>query len=201
MEFDWSVELGADDPVLEFPWSSPDGTRRYVDLLHRPETLADIPEAVKYPELGAFLRKVNLESPAWLTVKCDVWLDCDLDEAETIYDAAVKFCSYVDLLARDTAARSSFEWHESWVKSAARQLDSAVGEPIAGELIVRRCWYRSPTGREHSHRRSEVAGKDPVAGFYVTVYLFGYGRDESAARANWAEGLRQVTSVIAAIAT
>jgi len=200
MDADWSVELGADDPALEFPWASADGTQRYVDLLHHPEALADVPEALQYPELGEFLGHVNAASSPWLTVKCDVWFDGDLGETETSYDATVKFCSYVDLVARDDTARWSFERHESWVKSAARRLDSAIEEHIAGELIVRRCWYRLLDDSKPSDHHSTAAEEDPAAGYYVTLYLFGYGCDQTEARVNWAKGLRRVTDILAALA-
>jgi len=199
MEFDWSVELGPDDPALEFPWSSPDGAQRYVDLLHRPDALAEISEALQFPELGECLRRLNLETSLWLTAKCDAWPDHDLGEAEALFDATVKFCSYVDLVARDPDARSSFDWHESWARAAARHLDSDTEQPIAGELIVRRCWYRPQAGSPPNLGNPTVSEEEPVAGFYVTLYLFGYGRDQSEANANWADGLRRVTGMIAGL--
>src|SRR5271166_4656139 len=109
MDADWSVELGADDPILEFPWSSPDGSQRYVDLSLHPDAIAEIPEAVRYPELREFLRTFNGPSSPWLTAKCDVWIDQELAEAEEIYDAHLKQSSYVDLVRRDALARYSFE--------------------------------------------------------------------------------------------
>ena len=59
MDADWSVELGADDAALEFPWSSPDGSMHYVDLLRSPDWLTAIPEAKQFPELGEFLLAIN----------------------------------------------------------------------------------------------------------------------------------------------
>ena len=191
MDADWSVELGADDPALEFPWSSPDGSQGYVDLSSQPQALSGITEAARHPELADFLRTTNGPSCPWLTVKCDVWTDDELGEAETIYDGTLKLCSYVDLIARDDVARYSFERHEAWAKSAARRLDSEDDDPIACEFIVRRCWYRS---------EGSVDPEQTTADFYVTFYLFGYGNDEAEARARWAEGLRRVTGVIADLA-
>ena len=188
MDADWSVELGADDPALEFPWSSPDGSRGYVDLLAHPQELAKIPEATHYPELAEFLLALNAPSSPWLTAKCDVWFDEELGEAEDIYDARLKMCSYVDLIFRDEAVRFSFEQHEQWVKSVARQLSDQDDQPIACEFIVRRCWYRT----------NSPADDEPTPGFYVTLYVFGYGNDEAQARTRWAEGLQRVTSVLIA---
>src|ERR1043166_8395856 len=55
MRADFSVELGRDDAALELPWSSADPALRFYDLKKHPELLQQIPEAVAYPELGAFL--------------------------------------------------------------------------------------------------------------------------------------------------
>jgi hypothetical protein len=200
MDVDWSVELGAEDPVLEFPWSSPDGKQRYVNLSQHPDAIAEVSEAVHYPELGEFLRKVNTESSPWVTAKCDVWLNDEIAEAEPIYDANVKFCSYVDLVARDSPVRSAFERHESWVKATAGQLDSATEEPIACEFIVRRCWTHSESADQQLAFARAADQAEPRHGFYVTFYLFGYGAHAAEARTNWAEGLRRVTGIIAASA-
>jgi len=189
VDADWSVELAADDPALEFPWESPDGSQGYVDLLAYPERLSKIPEATRYPELAEFLLALNAPSSTWLTAKCDVWLEDELGEAEDIYDAALKMCSYVDLISRDEAARFSFEQHEQWVKSLARRLSDSNDRPIACEFIVRRCWYHYDS----------PADDGPAPGFYMTLYLFGYGNDDVQARSRWAEGLQRVTSVLTAL--
>jgi hypothetical protein len=191
MDADWSVELGTDDPALEFPWSSSEGPQRFIDLVQHPQSLDEIPEAALFPELGDALHTINVKSSPWLTAKCDVWIDEELGEAEAIYAANQKLCCYLDLIARDPAARFSFERHEAWVKAAARQLSTADEEAIACEFIVRRCWY-------HPDVVADAAQATP--GFYVTLYLFGYGSGETEARARWAEGLRRVTPVLAALA-
>jgi hypothetical protein len=121
-------------------------------------------------------------------------------EAEPIYDANVKFCSYVDLVARDSPVRSAFERHESWVKATAGQLDSATEEPIACEFIVRRCWTHSESADQQLAFARAADQAEPRHGFYVTFYLFGYGAHAAEARTNWAEGLRRVTGIIAASA-
>jgi hypothetical protein len=188
VDADWSVELGADDPALEFPWSSPDDAHSYVDLLARPEKLPEIPEAARCPELAEFLLAMNAPSSHWLTAKCDVWFDDEFGEAEEIYDARLKMCSYVDLIPRDNVARFSFEQHEQGVKSLARGLSDSDDQPIACEFILRRCWYHNDSPEDD----------DPAPGFYMTVYVFGYGNDEAQTRIRWAEGLRRVTSVLTA---
>lgn len=200
MDADWSVELGHDDPALEFPWSSPDGSHRYSDLTQRPGALFEIPEAALYPELGECLLAVNVPSSPWLTVKCDVWLNAELREAEAIYDANLKLCSYVDLIARASSSRFSFERHERWAKSAARELSSDHEEPIACEFIVRRCWYHAEPSARRSQANATSTAEDPTPGFNVTFYLFGYGKDAAQARTRWAEGLRRATPLLTALA-
>jgi hypothetical protein len=200
MDADWSVELGADDGALEFPWSSSDGSQRYLDLQRRPGLLDEIPEATEYHELAEFLGAINIARSPWLTVKCDVWSDLYLSDAEAIYDATVKLCSYVDLIARDSAARFSFERHEQWVKSAARKLSAGDDLPIACEFIVRRCWYHSDASSGQDTPATATSESDPTPGFYVTFYLSGYGNDELEARTRWAAGLRHATSPLTGLA-
>ena len=185
MDADWSVELGRNDPALEFPWTSADGSRRYVDLLQSAESIGGIPEAEQYPELAECLRVLNTPDSPWRTVKCDVWIERELDEAEQIYEATLKFCSYVDLIVRDVRKRFSFERHERFVKLAAQQLSDNDDQPVSCEFSVRRCWYHD-----------EKPGADLSPGFYVTFCLFGYGNDEAEARVRWARGLHRVTSLL-----
>ena len=201
MDADWSVELGADDAALEFPWSSPDGTQRYRDLQQHPELLREIPEATRFPELGQFLLAINTAITPCLTAKCDVWTENDLGEAESIYHARLKLCSYVDLVFREDDPRFSFARHEQWVKSAARALSNDDESPVACEFIVRRCWYHPEVSTLHEFDdTSSPDGWNPLPGFYVTCYLFGYGDDEAQTRARWAEGLCRVTAVLTALA-
>ena len=112
MDADFSVELGADDDALEFPWASPDGELRYYDLKHQPELLLYIREASDYPELGRYLATVNSERSVILTAKCDVWREDELSEVEAIYEAKIKLGCYVDHLFVAEDVRFDFERHE-----------------------------------------------------------------------------------------
>jgi hypothetical protein len=187
MDADWSVELGADDPALEFPWSSPDGTQQFVNLSQQPDAIATLPEVAAYPELIKVLSTLNGTLSPWLTAKCDVWIDDDLGQAEEIYDARLKVCSYIDLVRRNESERFSFEQHEKWVKSAALGLQTVgMDDPIACEFIVRRCWYHSSSG----------AKDEPKPGFYLTLYSSGYGNDQTQACAMWAAGVKRSTGIL-----
>lgn len=187
MDADWSVELGADDPVLEFPWSSADGALRYLDLRQRPEALMEIPEARTDPVIAMLLREVNGQYSPWQTVKCNVWIDHELSEAEAIYGGRSKLSCYVDLIARDQVTRFSFDRHEAWVRAAARAANSDDNTSCTAEFIVRRCWYH-PEGATDPDRMT--------AGFYVTLYVFGYGQSDAEARLRWTEGVRHVTPIV-----
>jgi len=73
MYADHSVELGADDPALELPWSSNEGSSRYFDLKQHPELVLSIPPAAEHPELSEFLTRLNAPDCPLQTAKCDAW--------------------------------------------------------------------------------------------------------------------------------
>lgn len=176
---EWSVELGADDPLLEIPWSSPDGCVRYLDIKCQPELLLGIPEAcVNFP-MAEFLTWANSTESVFETAKCDVWSSDEITPEEEIFGEPCKFSCYVDLLFTDTAARSQFLRNEAFVQAFARLLRRAPEMPASAEFIVRGCI---------DHRMSS---KDN-AGFYITFYLHGYGEAEEAARERWALALKMV---------
>lgn len=186
MDVDYSVELGADDDVLEFPWVSPDESLRFFDLKRQPEQLVFVEEAMRFRELGEFLAVVNSSSTFLMTAKCDAWIEDQLSESEDIYGAAMKFGSYVDLLLDDTSGerRFDFEEHEKLAARLTALLSKAPEIAAAVEFIVRRCYYHS----------SEEAVRP---GYYLTSYVFGYGDDVEEARQRWGIALNLVQNVFA----
>jgi len=140
MHADFSVELGRDDAALELPWSSADPAVRYYDLKNHPELLQQIPEAMAYPELGAFLARINAAGFPLATAKCDAWQSSELAPEEEIFGDR-KFVSYVDLVFEDQAARCSFERHKAFAKGLCRLLGQAPEIPAAVEVVIRRCYY------------------------------------------------------------
>lgn len=205
MDADWSVELGHDDPVLEFPWRNERGQLAYVDLKHHPERVGRLAEVSDCSELADFLTAVNSPASPLLTAKCDVWATSELNEAEQIYQAEIKFCSYVDLLFANEAERRSFENHETLVKSLTRALSESEGlssslSASAAEFIVRRCWFHLEFGASSPGSCAyENTADEPQPGYFVTFYQFGYGSEQEDARSQWVQGLRRVTSVLAQI--
>ena len=200
MQTDYAVELGRDDETLEMPWAAPDGSCRYYDLKREPQMLARIEEAVRMPELREFLLAVNAPTSVLESAKCDAWSIDEIHPEEEIFGEPWKFGSYVDLLFTNSAARFSFENHESFLMRVTKLLQGGPEIPASAEFLLRRCHYHEQAFVEK--RASPPASTDEVRdGFYITFYLFGYGEDEAKARAQWATALRLVTNALAQLSS
>lgn len=184
MHADYSVEIGADLPALEFPWEG--GGKRFFDLVAQPERLLEVDEAHRYRELGEFLAAINSARSAWQTVKCDAWSSTEITEEEEIFGAAEKFGSYIDLVFRDEPARYDFARHDRFVQDIAKLLKRAPDISAGAEFVVRRCYYR----------RAPAHGGDLRDGFSVTFYLYGYGEDAADARRRWMIALKVVENAL-----
>ena len=178
---EWTVELGADDARLEVPWSTEDGSSRYLDLKRQPELLLEIPEACAYPELAEFLNWANSPESPFETAKCDAWASRQIDVEDEVFGEPCKFGSYVDLLFVDKDRRSQFSENEHFVQSLAKLVRHAPEMASAAEFIVRRCV-------DHRDGTQEL--------FYITFYLHGYGEDEHQSRERWAIALKMVRHAI-----
>ena len=187
MDADFSIELGADDPVLDFPWTDPAGKLTYVDLKRHPESIATIEEAQKFPELRECLRILNSPTSMVETAKCDAWAATELSPEEEIYHALHKFASYVDLVFSEIDARLSLSRHQQFVKKLVELLRRAPEIPSAAEVSVRRCFFSE--------------GSAVQDGFYLTLYVSGYGNDEARARQNWGVGLKLAGNAIAQLSS
>jgi hypothetical protein len=188
MQADYAVELGADDEVLEVPWSAPgqlarDGGLQYYDLRRHPELLSRIEEAQRVPELGEFLSAVNSPVSILETAKCDAWPSMEINPEEEIFGALVKFGSYVDLIFSDHRQCFSFSDHETLAKNLSALLKRGPEIPASADFLIRRCHYHG----EQDHIDS---------GFYITFYLFGYDDSEELARRHWAIALKLVENAI-----
>jgi hypothetical protein len=182
VEADFAVELGADDETLELPWAAAEGGPRYHDLKRQPELLLNIEEASRVPELGEFLAVINSPAGILETAKCDTWSSTEINPEEEIFGAAYKFCSYVDILFSQETARCSFAEHEQCAKRITQLLKRVPEIPAAAEFLIRRCFYH--------------VGDEIHEGFYITLYLFGYGDDEPQASRHWASALKLVENAI-----
>ena len=182
MQADFAVELGRDDETLEMPWAAPDGILRYHNLKRDPEAIDHIEEAACWPELREFLIAVNAQASMLESAKCDAWSTTELNPDEHIFGVPWKFGAYVDLLISDSTVRLSFEKHETFLKHLTGLLKVVPDIPASAEFCLRRCFYRE----------TENMGE----GYYVTLYLFGFGTDESHARQQWGIALKLVSAAI-----
>ena len=184
MEADFSIELGHDDPVLDFPWTDPAGRLTYFDLKRQPEMIAKIEEARDYPELCEFLKNINSRRSVLESAKCDVWETTELSVEEEIYGASHRFASYVDLVFSDPELRFSLPRHEEFAKKLTELLRHVPEISGAVEIFIRRCFFRLTDGAEVRE------------GCYFTLYVNGYGSDVVLARRNWGVATRLVENAI-----
>lgn len=175
MDADFAIELGRDDPVLDFPWSDPADKLRYFDLKRRPELIAQVEEAQRFPELTEFLRTVNSTRSLVESAKCDAWATNELSAEEDDFHASHKFASYVDLVFSSLDHRQSFPFHERFARRLIELLRRAPKIAAAVEVCMRRCYF---------HDDGETRD-----GFYCTLYVSGYGNDEATACRSWAVAL------------
>ena len=182
MDADFSIELGREDPVLDFPWTDPASKLAYVDVKRRPELMASIEEAEAFPELGEFLRVMNSARSMVETAKCDAWATTELSAEEDVYDASHKYASYVDVVFSEIDARLSFSPHELFARKLVELLRRVPDTPSAAEVCVRRCFFAQQDGVRQ--------------GFYCTLYVSGYGNDKASARQNWGVGLKLMRNAI-----
>jgi len=182
VQADFAVELGADDETLEMPWAADGGGPRYYDVKRHPELLRNLVEAQSAPEMRQFLCAMNAPAGTLETAKCDFWSSTEINPEEEIFRATHKFGSYVDLLFSDTSSRFSFAEHEQLAKRLTELLKQVPEIPAAAEFLIRRCYYLDEEGARD--------------GFYITLYLFGYGDDEVQSRQHWAIGLTLLENAI-----
>jgi len=182
MDADFSVELGGEDPVLDYPWTDASGRLVYFDLKRHPELLAQVEEAKDLPELAEFLRVVNSARSVVESAKCDVWGTRELTSEEEVFVASHKFASYVDLILSQIDQRQSFPQHESFAKRLVALLRRAPEMSSSAEVCLRRCFFGEGSGTSE--------------GYYFTVYVNGYGNEEATARQNWAIGMKLVSNAI-----
>src|SRR5208282_2533865 len=149
MDADFSIELGREDPVLDFPWTDPAGKLAYFDLKRQPALIAKVEEAEQFPELAEFLRTVNSALSLVESAKCDVWTTAELSAEEEIFNASHKFASYVDLVFSDVGqpvlAASRKLCSEADGIAAACAGDRRGGRSLRAAVFFRRCG-RNPRG-------------------------------------------------------
>jgi len=183
----WSVECGADDPVLVVPWSDAAGLH-FVDLRENPYDLDQIAEAELHPALMQALRALNATRSPVFTAKCDAWpmdseelesqrIELDLSAAE----APSGFASYIDLIWRDRPLFVSFHQQEQRLQRLVRLLEP-LDHPYAAVEAVLRPALVDLTG--------------PQEGFAATLYVKALGTDAGHAYEHWTLALEAVVTVL-----
>ncbi len=190
MQAEYGVELGREDPALEMPWSAEDGAVRYYDVKGNPELVLQIGEAVTFPELGAFLRRMNAVGFPLQTAKCDVWYSREISAEEEIFGAACKLVSYVDLVFTAEDARASFERHEELAQGLCQLLQRAPEIAATVAFVVRRCYYH---GKENDSDES-------TSGFCITTYVSGFADSQDETRPRWAIALTLLQNALVQVA-
>jgi len=190
VQVEYDVALGRDDPALELPWSSEDGTVRYYDVKCHPELVLQISEAEAFPELGAFLKRMNASGFPLQTAKCDIWYSREISAEEEIFGAACKLVSYVDLVFTADEARSSLERHEDLAQGLCQLLQRAPEIAATVALVIRRCYYH---GNENDSNES-------TSGFCLTAYVSGFDNEQSDARQRWAIALTLLQHALVQVA-
>jgi len=185
VQAEFTVELGAEDPVLELPWSSPDPNVQYYDLKSHPELLSRITEAQDNAALTGFLTAINAPGSILQTAKCDTWDSDQMDADDEFFGAALKYASYIDLVPVADGPRFSFSEMEDLGRKLARLLQRVPEIPAAAEFVVRRCYYQA--GAERTPSRE---------GFYLTFYLSGYGEDRQQAQQQWSIALQLAANAV-----
>jgi len=185
VQAEFSVELGADDPTLQLPWTSSDPRVQYYDLRSHPELLPHIVETQDNEPLAEFLAAINSPQSLLQTAKCDTWSTRQMDADDEIFGADVKYESYIDLAPVAEGPRYGFAEMEDLGKKIARLLQRAPEIPAAADFVVRRCYYR---GESHPDPGRE--------GFYLTFYLSGYGEQETQAQERWGIALQLVANAL-----
>lgn len=185
---EWSAECAIDDPIMEVPWTSPDGALRWVDLRTDPNALDEITEADEHPSLLAALRALNASRSPVYTSKCDVW-PMDADELSNLRDelllepdvAAAGITSYIDLVFADRATFASRHQSEQMlhrIDRLARELPHSLAKL---ELVLRPAVVDLGAVQE---------------GYAITLYVKGCGVDEFEATERWSAALRDVARLI-----
>jgi hypothetical protein len=179
MEADWEVEIGADAPAIEAPWTG------FVDLRIAPDEARELPECIGLPGLAEVLIRLNAgESPVW-TVKCDVWqvAEFDLDELDAPREAAQHALGcYIDLLPRESTECVNLDKAIQWCRKICARLQTFPLRSSRADLVLRRALQ--------SNERSELG---------VTAYLTACGKSPREAASKLVSALNALAVAVVTV--
>ena len=176
MEADWSVEIGADLPVIAVPWEG------FIDLRHAPSLASGLEEAATAPALARALVTLNAAISPVFTAKCDLWLltPDDIDPLEfgaSREQAQQGIACYVDVVARDARVFASFAAHEAWVRATIAELREIELPRAHVEYVVR------------------ASSVDDHEGFAVTLYTAACAVTEADVKSIFHDALETATAI------
>ncbi|MGC9292806.1 MAG: hypothetical protein ACP5EP_08780 [Acidobacteriaceae bacterium] len=185
MDADWSVECGADGPLVVIPWRNATGTLAYIDLRRFPGAICEIPEAVQWPTLAeALLRWNQTESPIF-TAKCDVWAyPAGLFDAEDLPGFAFAQGCYIDLVPNAPEIFASFPAAEAQLRRWTGAAHALAGTDARCEWTLRRALLA-----EADNLPVPPPGGTYKEGFATTLYVWGYGPSPETAATAWGRAL------------
>ncbi len=199
MHTEWTAECAADAPMLVVPWSdsaqpASQAGAHFVNLRTEPYSIAEIPEAERYPDLARALRALNAGRSPFLTAKCDAWPLSSRDAAEELEairkelmieeeEAAFAFTCYIDLLWRERAVFASGHQQQDRLDRLTRR---AAKLPHAEAML--QCVLRP----------AMVDLGAPLEGFATTLYVTALGADAETAHRRWASALEDVVDLLRA---
>lgn len=178
MDAEWSVAAAEDDPIVVVPWHDEASALAYIDLRQEPARIDEIAEAHEWPEIREALLRLNAEGSLISTAKCDAW---ELSEEEKQLDfGAVSsgFGAYFDALSRDLSSFLSLQQQIAAAQRLAGQASILPPENARAEFVVRPAsWHEQQ-------------------GYSITIYVYGYGEADAAARSQWSEALMAVVDCV-----
>jgi hypothetical protein len=173
------------------PPGAPNGAR-FFNLREEPYSIAEIPEAERYPDLARALRALNANRSPFLTAKCDAWPLSARDstaELEPIRrelmlqedEATFAFTSYIDLI-----------WRERGVFASAHQQQDRL------DRVVRRAskLAHAESMLQCVLRPAMVDLGATLEGFATTLYVTSLGADAETASRRWASALEDIVDLL-----
>ena len=189
MDADWTVECGADDPLVVIPWANAEGTVAYLDLRASPDSLLEIPEAAHYPVIATALRCWNQSDSPLFTAKCDVWeYPESLFDAEDLPGFTFARGSYIDLIPNAPEDFSSFAAAEAQLRRCTEIARALPSLHARCEWTLRRAWITVSKKTSGAPDVETSYNK----GFATTLYVWGYGMSAHEAALVWTAALESL---------
>jgi hypothetical protein len=186
--------------MLVVPWSSSqldsqpaasDGAC-FFNLREEPYSIAEIPEAERYPDMARALRALNANRSPFLTAKCDAWplsaresaAEIELMRRELLIEedeAAFAFTSYIDLLWRERAIFASAHQQQDRLDRVVRRATKLAHVESMLQCVL---------------RPAMVDLGAPLEGFATTLYVTSLGADAETASKRWGSALEDVVDLL-----